>query len=233
MRPSSIFTLIIVFVLFVVMEGAVLYSKYLAATSIDISESFIKGEAVTVGTPFGGIVKAVHVSNGQHVVRGQLLFTILVQSPGEDGDGTDAQVRSLNSGIVSDIAVTANSFAQAGQVLARVIDSHPGNIYVEAILPITPEEPNTIVPFQRATVTASFLNRGEPIVALVTNVDPYDDEKRTLVFRLRMLEPLTALQANTMVGLPVAVTVTTRERVGVNEFVRYVIRSMFSASAAE
>jgi multidrug efflux pump subunit AcrA (membrane-fusion protein) len=233
MRLSSVITLLVVFVLFAAIEIGVVYTKYLAPTLLQASKAFLTGETVMVGTPVGGVVNAVHVWNGQFVHKGQLLFTITAQSPETPFGETRIPVIALHEGIVSDISATNDSFVQAGAVLARIIDVHLDRLFVSAQIMTEPGDAMTVVPFQRATVRAGFLNGGKPINAIVTNVDPFDMETHALSFQLRLLDPLIAANPGAIAGLPVQVSVTTRENVKFGEFARHIMASMFSVFAAQ
>lgn len=233
MRISSVITLLVVLVLFITIETGVIYTKYFASQSIAIPQAHIMGDSISVGTPIGGIVRSIRVWNGQQVRKGQALFTILTQSPSAPFGGAEVTVTALHEGVVSDIAFTEDSFVQAGQVLARIIDVRPESLFVEALLSGIPGQSPAVVPFQRAHVRAAFLNGGDPIAAIITNVDPYDTLSQMFRFRLRMLEPLYITDTNMIVGLPVAVTVTTRESVTTSEFTSHLLASLFSVFAAQ
>lgn len=210
MKRSSFFILLAILIAFVAVQGWLLRALFFQQSAITAVRASIMGETLLVGTPISGIVRSVQVAEGQRVSRGQPLFLIMEQSPlNPDGDALSAIV-AQRAGTVYGIDVTVDSFVQASQILARIVDTDPQALYVEAVLPVTPEKLPAIGAFQPATVQGDFLRDTDPIPAVVTSVGLYDAEHGTVDVRLRMLRMPSSEHHDTLVGLPVAVTVMSR-----------------------
>ncbi len=206
MTRSSILSFSIILVLFVAIQGWVLYAKFLQPTSIESLQASLMGETMMIGTPVSGIVQSVNVTDGQHVDKGQPLFVIAEQSPLEPNGELPVMIVAQRAGVVHGMDVTADSFVQASQILARVVDISPEGLYIQATLPLSPEKFPTLAVTQRAIVQSSFLNNGKPIAAVITNIGMFDGLKHTVDVRLRMLETLPK-GSTPIIGLPVQVTV--------------------------
>lgn len=205
MKRSSRIILVIIFLIFAVIQGWVLYAKF-GPASFQTEQATLMGDTMMVGTPVSGIVRSVNVTEGQRVEKGQPLFMIFQQSPLDPDGGVPITIVAQHAGTVYGISAIPDSFVQASQLLARIVDTSPAGLYVQATLTVSPEEFSLVTTGQHATVQASFLNNNKSIAAVVTTVGLYDAVRRTVDVRLRMLTPPTNPDMDTIIGLPVNVS---------------------------
>ena len=218
MKRSSVINFCIVLTLFGIIQGWVLYSQFIKPASIKTTQAYLTGQSVAVGTPVSGIIKSVNVTEGKHVEKGQPLFLISQQAPLESSGETPIAVVAQQSGTVYNIEVTANSFVQASQILAHIVDTDPKGLFVEATLSVTPEQFSSITPSRLATVQGALLNNGDPVPSVITSVDLYDGSKHTVDVRLRLLADASVPNVETILKLPVEVTIVTgqQEKIALN-----------------
>ena len=205
MKRSSIINLAIVAIVFVAVQGWVIKAKFYHFT-LKTSHAYITGRSVAVGTAVSGIIKSVNVTEGKYVEKGQPLFLISRQSPQEPNGEEPVAIVAQQSGTVYNIEANVNTFVQASQVLAHIVDSSPEALSVFATLSLTPEQFAAIAPSQQATVQGSLFNNGEPITSVITSVSLYDGSTGTVELRLRMLEQPSIPNISAILKLPVEVT---------------------------
>jgi multidrug resistance efflux pump len=209
MKKSSIFILIAILIVFGLIQTWVFREKFLTPSSIEATQATLVGETVTVGTPVSGIVRAIHVKEGQKVERGEPLFTVFQQSPLDPDGGSPVSVVAQRPGQIYDLNTTVDSFVQASQILAKIVDISPQGLYVKATLSVRPDVLSSVVPSREATVRASFLNKGAPTKAYVSTVGLYDAGKKTVDVKLKFASVPTIENIATVVGFPVDVSVRT------------------------
>ncbi len=212
MKRSSIFILIGILVIFGLIQTWVFREKFLTPSSVTATQASLTGDTIMAGTPVSGIVRAVHVKEGEKVERGEPLFTVFQQSPLDPDGGSPVSIVAQHSGYVYDIATTVDSFVQASQILARIVDTSPKSLFVKATLSVRPEVLSSITPGREATVQAKFLNKGTPAKALVSSVGLYDAAKKTVDVRLKFVSVPTVENIASVIGFPVEVRVRTDER---------------------
>lgn len=212
MKRSSVIILIVIFVVFAATQGAVIYGKLRSSASVTATSAFVTGETLMVGTPVSGIVRAVYVTEGQRVDKGQPLFMVYQQSPLDPHGGTPMIIVAQRAGNVYGITAVVDSFVQASQILGRIVDTGPGGLYVQATLSVSPGRLPEIVQAMPAVIRAAFLDDGKDIPAVVTSIDLYDGVHKTVDVRLRMLTQPAFKDAATVVGLPVEVRVVTEKK---------------------
>lgn len=122
---------------------------------IDTDVSTLRTAQISVGSPWAGTIKSVHVVDGQEVSGGQELLTVqsptLVQALAADeevtlqsehyevrDDGT-AVVLAPNDGIVRGVPTQPGTYVVANNVLAT-IDVGGGGVAVESHVTLTAEE---------------------------------------------------------------------------------------------
>lgn len=207
MKRSSVFFLVLTLAVFGVIQGWVLTEKFLPRDSVGALDASILGQTMTVGTPVSGLLLSINVTEGQHVEKGEPLFLVSPQSHLDPSGRAPVLIVAQNAGNVYGITSTVGSFVQASQILARVVDSSPAGLYIEATLPLRPEEFPDLALSQRATVQGKFLNSGEKIPAEVTSIGLYDGREETVDVRLKLLRDPKVTRAAPILGLPVDVRV--------------------------
>lgn len=122
---------------------------------IDTDVSTLRTAQISVGSPWAGTVKSVHVVDGQQVRGGQELLTVQsptlvqAQAAGQDiaqdsegytvrEDGT-VVVRAPGDGVVRGMPTLAGAYVVANNVLAT-IDVGGGGVAVESHMTLTAEE---------------------------------------------------------------------------------------------
>ena len=168
MRRSSFANIGIVLVLFGALQSWVMYAKFFQPVAHESTQAYLTGQTVTVGTPVSGIVQSVNVTEGQSVEKGQPLFLISQKSPLESNGERPVAVVAQQAGTIYNIEVVSNSFVQASQILAYIVDNRPQALYVQATLSLSPEEFSSIVPSRRATVQGPEINDGKPVPSVIT-----------------------------------------------------------------
>lgn len=207
MKRSSKIILLVILLVFGAIQGWVLHRKFLLPSSVRTLQATLLGETMMVGTPVSGIVRSVHVRDGQYVERGEPLLTVLQQTPLDPHGGMPVTVVAQRAGHVYGITAIPDSFVQASEILARVIDTSADGLYVEALLSVRPEDLPALTPGLPASVRASFLEEGRELPAAIAGIGMYDGVKSAVSVRLRFLAPLTGKSFDTVIGLPVAVSV--------------------------
>lgn len=211
MKRRGLLSFSIVLTVFLMIQGWLVYKQFIRVPAMKTDHAFLTGQSVTVGTPVSGIVKSVNVTEGKHVEKGQPLFLISQQSPMEPNGDKPIAVVAQQAGTVYDVQVTANSFVQASQVLAHIVDSSPEGLYVEASMALQPEQLAELSPSRYATVQAALLNNGNPMSAVITSVGIYDGSTGTVDLRLRLVNSAVVLNGETILKLPVEVTILTKQ----------------------
>jgi len=214
MKRSSIFILVGILILFGVIQGWAVYSKVLLPGSVRTAQAYLQGKTMTVGTPVSGILRSMYVTEGQKVQKGEAMFLIIRQSEQTANDGTPVTVVAQRSGTVSGLDATVDSFVQASQILAKIVDESFEGMYVEALIPVDPEDLGDMVPGRKAEVSAFFLNNGDfPVKAAIDTVGFYDGLKGAVEVKLKLLEQPMITSSSPVIGLPVDVSILTKEEV--------------------
>ncbi len=212
MKRSSSFTLAVVVILFVLIQGWVMKEKFFGAKHVESTEAMLMGEDIAVGSPVAGFIADVSAAHGQRVRLGQKLFTVVPQSPLEPYGGEPHTVFALRDGIFAHESLTVGTFVQASQIVGHVLNNNPDSLHVLATIPIKPQLLSSITPLLTATVRSDLLNDGMPLRAIVTTVgSQYDWKKRAITVRLRLLDDPSQLPSPAS-GLPVTVSIALRPR---------------------
>ncbi len=195
MKLSAIYTVTVVLLVFLTLQGWVMKHRIWSPNAITVEEAVLLGQAADVRTPETVHVLSIEAREGDRVEAGDVLFRVR-------GRG-NFNLTASQDGIVTDIATTPGSFAQANETLARIIDTSADALFIHAVLRIEPEHVPKLKPGMVATVQADHLLDGEKLDAVITSVSPeYDAENRGVDVRLRFLDPPEGLSP-LLTGLPV------------------------------
>ena len=215
MKLSTIFTVGIVVMMFLVIQGWVLARAFIAPRVFIAREASIAGETIEVRAPIQGMIRSVLVQDYQRVRENQALFTItrIVTDPVTlSWRHEDLPVTAVHPGIITKVQARSGLFAQADQKLAVLIDNSPETLRITASLAVAARDVPRIRPGMPAEISAEFLNGGRPVPAVVDSVDPvYDARTETLPVELQMLRYPDDLETLPL-GLPVEVTVRQERR---------------------
>lgn len=202
MKLSAIYTVTVVLLVFLTLQGWAMQHRVWSPAAVTVEEAVLLGKGAEVRTPETVEVVSVDVEEGDRVEAGDVLFRVR-------GRGTFTLTASQD-GIVSGITTTPGSFAQANETLAKIIDTSADSLFVLARLGVEPEHVGKVKPGMLATVTAEHINGGEPLDAVVSSVSPeYDAERRSIEVRLKLVNPPSALSP-LLTGLPVDVDFKTK-----------------------
>lgn len=195
MKLSAVYTVTVVVLVFLAVQGWVIKNRIWSPNAITVEEAVLLGQTADVRTPETVQILSIEVDEGDRVEPGDVLFRVR-------GRGNFSLTAS-QGGVVTDIATLPGTFAQANETLARIIDTSPDSLFIHATLRIEPEHIGKLKLGMVATVSADHLLDGEPIDAVVTSVSPeYDAENRGVDARLRFLDPPDGLSP-LLTGLPV------------------------------
>lgn len=235
MKVSSIFTFGIVVVAFLVIQGWVVARMFIAPRTFYAESALMIGESTEVRTPMQGMVKSIPVHDFERVMTDQTLFVITrtVTDPAtQEVHQEDFPILALGPGVISDIRVKPGLFVQSAQQLATIIDNSPDALYVEAKIPVEPDDVPRFRARMSAKIQANFLFNGKPVDAMVVSVDPtYDAKIKMLTVHLRPFRYPDGIE-NMPLGLPVDAWVEEQRRSNDN-IVISLFRMVFPNSEAQ
>ena len=195
MKLSAIYTVTVVLLVFLTLQGWVLKNRVWSPNAINVEEAVLLGQTADVRTPETVQITDIVVEEGDRVEAGDVLFRVRGRGP--------FTLTASQDGIVTDIATTEGSFAQANETLARIIDTSSESLFIHARLGVEPEHVPKLKPGMVATVSADHLHDGEELDAVITSISPeYDSESRGVDVRLKFLDPPDGLSP-LLTGLPV------------------------------
>lgn len=206
MKASSAFSIGIVLVAFVAIQGWILARTFIAPRVFTAVAAQIAGETLEIRSPIQGTVQSVLVRENQRVEEDQTLFimTRIVTDPVTlQWRREELPIRAMQPGVITRIQAASGLFVQADQQIATIVDNSPGTLRVRAQLPIGANDVIRVRPGMEASVEADFLNGGDPLEAMVASVDPfYDANGQILSVELRLLQYPDGIEALPL-GLPV------------------------------
>lgn len=206
MKFSSILTIGIVLVAFMVIQGWVLARTFIAPRTFTAVEASIAGKTIEVRTPVQGMIQSVMVRENQRVEEDQPLFTVtrIVTDPATLAwRYDDLPILAVQPGIITSLQAQEGLFVQAAQKLATIVDNTPETMHIRALLSVDADDVRRIRPGMPAGVRASFMNGGSTIEAMVANVHPvYDAPAGEFPVDLKLLQYPDGIEALPL-GLPV------------------------------
>lgn len=216
MRIRSLFLIAFLLCVFAAVQTWVVTRAFFDVRRIEAATAVLQGVAVNVGSPVGGTVLDVGVSEDQLVAQGQTLFVIA----GSTGEGGSAPitVAAQRAGVVTDIDATQGGYVRSGDRLARIVDNSLESVRIAATLRVAPEDLAFIKANRPATVNAGFLGDDEPLPAVISSVDPeYDAKTGSIDVRLRLAKYPPGTR-DLPLGAPVRVTMEIENRNRVRTF---------------
>ncbi len=234
MKLSSFFFLTLVLLAFVGIQGWVLVQKFVAPVVFVAREAVILGRIVEVRTPFEGVVWGIGVQEDERVEEGRELFRLsrtVTHPVTQEQREEEFTVAALRPGVVTNIQAVEGGFVQSDQKLAEIADNSADVLYVRARLSVPPRDVPKIQPLLRASVSAPFVNGGQPLQAVVSAIDPvYDAATETLEVRMRLITGTEELQRLSL-GLPVDARVVLERDPPTNPVIAFFAR-LFPTSQA-
>lgn len=195
MKLSAVYAVTVVLLVFLTLQGWVLKNRIWSPNAINVEEAVLLGQTAEIRTPETVQVLDIVVQEGDRVDAGDVLFRVRGRGP--------FTLAASQAGVVTDIATTPGSFAQANETLARVVDTSADSLFIHARLGVEPEHVAKLKPGMMATVTADHLLDGRALDAVIASISPeYDSETRSVDVRLKFLDPPDDLSP-VLTGLPV------------------------------
>lgn len=150
MPVRKILTVLATLVLIVSVSGAGLVQANDRSHRLSSSQSTLRSDSYSIGTPFGGSVQQVSVTRGTKVSKGQELFRLQSATMQQalatsrfNATGVGYRIigedviafEATNDGVVSDLVVADGSFVPANTIMAQI--DLAGTLIVEATFDLT------------------------------------------------------------------------------------------------
>jgi multidrug efflux pump subunit AcrA (membrane-fusion protein) len=195
MKLSAIYTITVVVLVFLTLQGWALKNRVWSPSAVNVEEAVLLGRSADVRTPEAVQITSIVVQEGDRVEAGDVLFRVMGRGP--------FTLTASQDGVVTGIETTPGSFAQANETLARIVDTSADSLFVYARLGVDPEHVAKVRPGMLAVIQADYLNGGEPLDVVLTSVNPeYDTERRSVEVRFKLMEEPDSI-SSLLTGLPV------------------------------
>jgi multidrug efflux pump subunit AcrA (membrane-fusion protein) len=196
MRLTTFYTVTIIALIFLTLQGWLVHQKLFASDSISVLQATIVGKTADIRPSQAATITQLFVRENDKVAADAQLLTLR-------GQKSTITLTAPIAGEVRNLTITRQSSVQPNDTLMQIVDTSPASLRVEAIIGLDPEDLPKIRQGLLATVQAEFLNVGKPVQAVVTAVDPvYNAYNKSVNVTLEFRSP-PVLSDDFVMGLPV------------------------------